>query len=224
MAKPFEQVIAYTYSRVELMEQALTHRSAGARHNERLEFLGDSILNFVIAQKLFELFPDVDEGQLSRMRAKLVRKQALATVAIEIKLGDYLKLGSGELKSGGFRRESIIADALEAVIGSVLLDGGFEAARDLILRLFDSMIVAVTPEEELKDPKSRLQEYLQANKQPLPEYEVVSINGPPHDQAFVVSCHVEGLNTTFTGEGRSRRKAEQAAATQALAVFESKQS
>lgn len=221
MINKLEQVLGYQFSDSALMTESLTHRSAGGQHNERLEFLGDSILNFVIAHKLFEQFPQADEGQLSRMRARIVRKQALAEVSRAIKLGDYLKLGSGELKSGGFRRESIIADALEAVIGAVLLDSGFEASRDLILRLFAEMLETVTLEDELKDPKSLLQEYLQARQIALPEYDVICVNGPPHDQSFEVSCKIEGVEPDICGQGRSRRKAEQDAASKALSYLES---
>ena len=209
-------ILEYTFEDESHFLRALTHRSAGSRHNERLEFLGDSVLNFVIAQALYERFPEAPEGVLSRLRASLVRETTLAEIAREIDLGDYLRLGSGELKSGGFRRGSILADAIEAIFGAVLLDGGFDPCKALILNLYQDRIASADPTNNLKDPKSRLQEYLQSIKKALPEYKVLSVEGEPHEQVFQIECHVEGLEEATIGTGKSRRKAEQAAAKGAL--------
>lgn len=209
------QALGYSFTERALLERALTHRSVGSRHNERLEFLGDSVLSFVIASELFHRFPQASEGNLSRMRASLVKGETLAEIARELALGDYLKLGSGELKSGGFRRDSILADAFEAVIGAVYLDGGEAAARELVLRFFAARLDTCQP-AALKDPKTRLQEHLQARGEALPEYHVAQIRGQAHNQLFIVECRVPGLEAPVTGEGSSRRKAEQAAAEQAL--------
>lgn len=195
-----------------LMNQALRHRSAGGRHNERLEFLGDAILNFVVAAELYARRPDACEGELSRLRALLVKEDSLARIARALHLGDYLQLGAGELKSGGFRRASILADALEAVIGACYLHAGFEAAAVLIRNLFADALAHLPDAETLKDPKTRLQEYLQARQRPLPVYEVCDISGAAHHQTFTVLCRVEGIDTPGQGVGSSRRKAEQAAA------------
>jgi ribonuclease-3 len=185
-------------------------------HNERLEFLGDAVLSFVVSAELYQRFPNVDEGSLSRLRSSLVKGEALAVLARRMELGDYLNLGSGELKSGGFRRESILADALEAIIGAVYLDGGVEAARQFVLGLYGERLDQATPITHLKDPKTRLQEYLQARRRALPDYEVISMSGDDHDQTFVVRCVAEGLATPTEGIGNTRRKAEQAAAEEAL--------
>lgn len=203
-----------------LLESALTHRSAGSGNNERLEFLGDSVLSFVISGELFDRFADADEGSLSRLRATLVKGETLAKLARAVHLGDYLRLGPGELKSGGFRRESILADALEAVIGAVYVDSGIEAARVLILRLFAARLAEAKPEGARKDPKTRLQEYLQSRRLPLPDYQVVLIEGDAHAQTFVVECRVDILSEAVRGEGGSRRKAEQSAAEQVLVVLD----
>ena len=212
--------IGYSFGNEQLLNTALTHRSVGSRNNERLEFLGDAILSFVISAELYQRFPDADEGALSRLRASLVKGDTLAIMARDLKLGDYLNLGSGELKSGGFRRESILADALEAVFGAVYLDSDIDTIRTLILRLYDERIAAATPQANLKDPKTRLQELLQARHQPLPTYNVVSMEGEAHAQTFVVSCEVEGLSEITHGTASSRRRAEQAAAEQALKLLE----
>ncbi len=201
------------------LETALTHRSVGSNNNERLEFLGDAILNFVIAEALYHQFPNVDEGKLSRLRASLVRGSTLAVLARDLSLGDYIVLGPGELKSGGFRRESILAGTLEAIIGAVLQDGGFEAAKAFILNLYQAALDEVCADRELKDPKTRLQEHLQAKKQTLPSYSVVSIDGEGHSQRFTVDCTVEGLGKKIIGIGESRRKAEQHAASNALELL-----
>jgi len=195
-----------------LLEAALTHRSAGGPHNERLEFLGDAVLNCVVAMLVFREFGAADEGDLSRFRSSLVSGEALAVIAAEIGLGDQLRLGSGELKSGGFRRKSILADTLEAVFGAIYLDGGFEAAASVIERLFIPRLDRLPSAAELKDPKTRLQEALQARGLPLPSYAVDSVSGEAHNQLFQVSCSVDALGLKTHASGASRRRAEQAAA------------
>jgi ribonuclease-3 len=207
-----------------LLEAALTHRSAGGPHNERLEFLGDAVLNCVIAMMIFREFAGADEGELSRFRASLVSGEALAVVAAEIQLGEQLRLGSGELKSGGFRRKSILADTLEALFGAIYLDGGFDAAARVIERLFVARLDRLPSAAELKDPKTRLQELLQARGLPLPGYAVEFVSGEAHNQSFEVSCSVEVLGLKAIGRGASRRRAEQAAASQLLQNMPAKQS
>ncbi len=195
-----------------LLEAALTHRSAGGPHNERLEFLGDAVLNCVVAMLVFREFGAADEGDLSRFRSSLVSGEALAVVAAEIGLGDQLRLGSGELKSGGFRRKSILADTLEALFGAIYLDGGFDAAAQVIERLFVTRLDRLPSAAELKDPKTRLQESLQARGLPLPSYVVEFVSGEAHSQVFQVSCAVDALGLRTHASGASRRRAEQAAA------------
>lgn len=212
--------IGYRFSDEALIEQALTHRSVGSRNNERLEFLGDGALNFIIASELFSRFPELEEGDLSRLRAELVNKRTLAHVARDLKLGDRLNLGPGELKSGGFRRDSILADALEAVIGAIFLDAGFEVTNEVVLRLFHRRIEDMPPVEQLKDPKTRLQEFLQAHQRELPDYQLIKTSGADHKRQFRVSCQVQGLAECVVGEGRSRRKAEQRAAAAALELLQ----
>lgn len=207
---------AYQFSNASLLEEALTHRSKGALNNERLEFLGDAILGAVIAEALFRQFPKASEGELSRFRAALVKKDTLAKLAREFSLGDYLRLGPGELKSGGFRRDSILADAMEAVIGAIFLDSDMNQARDFVLRCFEGRLQNLSEKQSFKDPKTRLQEYLQARHLDLPSYEVVDIHGSEHAQTFEVRCQVNGLPEPVLGKGASRRKAEQAAAEKAL--------
>ncbi len=206
----------YRFSDSALLQQALTHRSVGKHNNERLEFLGDSILSFVISAELYQCFPDIDEGRLSRIRASLVKGETLAKLAMELSLGDYLHLGSGELKSGGFRRESILADALESIFGAVYLDADIATVERLILRLFDARLQRLDPDLTLKDPKTRLQEFLQAQQQALPVYEVVEVRGKAHNQHFTISCSVAMLPRPVLAEGTSRRKAEQNAAEEVL--------
>jgi ribonuclease-3 len=206
-----------------LLESALTHRSAGGSHNERLEFLGDAVLNCVVAKLVFHEFATADEGDLSRFRASLVSGEALAVIAAEIDLGSQLRLGSGELKSGGFRRKSILADALEALFGAVYLDGGFDAAAGVIERLFVPRLDRLPSAAELKDPKTRLQEALQARGLPLPSYAVESISGEAHNQVFQVRCSVSSLGLKVSASGASRRRAEQAAAQLLLAAFHESQ-
>lgn len=207
--------LEYKFINPEHLYLALTHRSASGYHNERSEFLGDSVLNFVIAQALYDAFPKATEGDLSRYRATLVRKEALAEIARELELGNYIRLGSGELKSGGYRRDSILADTVEAIIASVLLDSGFDAAESLILRLYQNKITSVT-EVSMKDAKSRLQEYLQSRKYQLPVYTVKTVEGEAHDQYFEVLCEIPEFQLSITGQGKSRRRAEQIAAEKAL--------
>lgn len=211
-----QRSIGYQFQNSELLNQALTHRSMGGRHNERLEFLGDSLLGMIIADALYHQFPKAAEGDLSRMRATLVRGQTLAELARAFNLGEYLRLGPGELKSGGFRRESILADATEAIIGAVYLDADMESCRELVLSWYQQRLATIQPGVSQKDPKTQLQEWLQGRHLPLPEYEVVEVTGQAHNQSFVMSCKVEGQDQLITGRGTSRRKAEQDAAHKAL--------
>ena len=206
------QHIGITFANPELLEMALRHRSAGNMNNERLEFLGDAVLNLVIANQLYSMHSKATEGELSRWRASLVREESLAVIARELDLGNYLVLGSGELKSGGFRRDSILADALEATIGAVYLDQGFDVAQALLVRLFERMLQDLPDAASLKDPKTRLQEWLQGSKRELPSYEVTKIRGQAHKQVFEVTCRLSDTQRTAIGSGSSRRKAEQAAA------------
>jgi len=207
-----ERGIGYHFRDPELLRQSLTHRSHGPRHNERLEFLGDGVLNCIIASVLFDRFPRLSEGDLSRARANLVNQQSLFNLADALGLGEALRLGEGELKSGGFRRPSILADALEAVLGAVFLDGGFEAARKVVVSLFESIIAGIDPRTDGKDPKTLLQEYLQGRRLPLPQYAVIATHGEAHDQRFEVECVIPDLDIRSRGEGASRRAAEQGAA------------
>jgi ribonuclease-3 len=203
-----------------LFVASLTHRSASGRNNERLEFLGDAVLNLVIAQHLYLAFPDASEGDLSRLRARVVSAEPLAEVAAAIGLGDELQLGSGELKTGGFRRQSILADAFEAVCGAVFLDGGLEAAQGVIHRLFQPRIAALPAPETLKDAKTRLQEYLQSRGHSLPRYTVDRIEGEAHAQTFYITCEVPDLGRRSQGSGSSRRRAEQEAAEHIILEIE----
>ncbi|MGQ4499585.1 ribonuclease III [Vibrio parahaemolyticus] len=211
-----ERKLGYQFKDAGLINLALTHRSANSKHNERLEFLGDSILSFVIADDLYHRFPKVNEGDMSRMRATLVRGHTLAELGREFDLGDYLKLGSGELKSGGFRRDSILADAVEAIIGAIYLDSDIEKVRSIVLSWYNSRLEAIKPGVSQKDPKTRLQEFLQGRRKPLPVYTVTNIKGEAHNQEFTVECEVAGVDKPVIGKGTSRRKAEQAAAETAL--------
>jgi len=208
--------LGYQFSDSQLILKALTHRSASNHHNERLEFLGDAVLGMVIAKALFAQFPNVDEGQLSRMRSSLVKGKTLAVIAKEIDLGDYIYLGEGELKSGGFRRASILADAFEAVIGAVYLDSGFDQANRLILKLYGERLTQLDPESVKKDPKTRLQELLQSQRLSLPEYQLLNVSGEAHQQTFEVACIVSEKSIKTLGTGNSRRSAEQLAAENAL--------
>ena len=209
-------LLGHQFADADLLKRAITHRSAGSRHNERLEFLGDSILSLVIAETLYQRFPDVSEGDMSRMRATLVREKTLAELAREFDLGEYLILGPGELKSGGFRRESILADTVEASIGAIYLDAGMDVIRQLLLNWYAQRLEEIRPGAEQKDPKTRLQEFLQGRRRPLPSYVVVKVKGEAHNQEFTVQCEIEGVTPSVVGVGSSRRKAEQAAAEKAL--------
>lgn len=208
--------IPYGFKDPGLLDLALSHRSTGRLNNERLEFLGDSILNLVISARLFDLNSDSSEGDLTRLRARVVRGSTLAELAAGLKLGDYIKLGEGELKSGGFKRNSILANTLEAVFGAIYLDGGFEPCAKVIQHVCDPFIAGLPDAEELKDPKTRLQEWLQGHGHPLPEYSVLTEEGPPHRKQFLVECVSKATGTRVTGKSSSRRKAEQIAALAAL--------
>jgi ribonuclease-3 len=211
-----EQALGYQFGDSKLLGLALTHRSVGSRNNERLEFLGDSILNHIIAEAMYHQFPASREGELSRMRAALVNGETLGAMAAELGLGDFLRLGSGERKSGGHRRNSILADALEAVIGAILLDSDVEQCRRCVLNWFDSRLLELSPGNLGKDPKTQLQEYLQGRNYPLPEYALLRVTGDDHAQEFIVSCCLQKPNLVVEGTGSSRRKAEQDAANSAL--------
>ncbi|RQS21717.1 ribonuclease III [Burkholderia sp. Bp8992] len=211
-----ESRLRYEFRNAELLRQALTHRSHSATHNERLEFLGDSVLNCAVAALLFQRFGKLDEGDLSRVRANLVKQQSLYEIAQALNISDGLRLGEGELRSGGFRRPSILADAFEAIIGAVFLDGGFEAAQGVIKRLYIPILDHIDPRTLGKDAKTLLQEYLQGHKIALPTYTVVATHGAAHNQQFEVECTVPKLDVKVSGSGASRRAAEQAAAKKAL--------
>lgn len=213
--------IGYRFRAPSALAQALTHRSHGSRNNERLEFLGDSVLNFVIARVLYERFPKAAEGQLSRLRANLVRRETLADVARDFDLGEFLIMGVGELRSGGFDRDSILADAVEAIIGAMYFDGGLEVTEAQILNWYEVRIGELSLTQSRKDAKSRLQEYLQGTGASLPTYEIVETSGKSHDQTFVVACRSELLAEDAVGTGASRRIAEQEAAAKALTLLES---
>ena len=207
-----EDRLGHRFERAGLLEQALTHRSYGSPHNERLEFLGDGVLGCVMAQELFARFPALSEGELSRLRASLVRKETLAAVARDLGLGDHLRLGEGESASGGASRPSILADTLEALYGAVFLDAGYASARRAVCSTFGSVLESLDPNASAKDPKTRLQELLQARGQGLPSYSVVATQGAAHLQTFEVECVVEQLGLRATGRGEARRAAEQQAA------------
>jgi ribonuclease III len=206
----------HDFANPELLRQALTHRSYGALHNERLEFIGDAVLNCVVALALFERFPDIPEGDLSRARAHLVNRDTLAVVARRVGLGDAIRLGEGELRSGGAARASILSDTMEAVFGAVFLDGGFDAARRTIGSVYADLLRDADPTVVGKDPKTRLQEWLQAKRLPVPEYAIVATTGEAHAQRFAVECRIPSLAIVATGTGSSRRVAEQDAAQTAL--------
>ena len=225
MAEPPRLELNYKFRCPELLRQALTHRSFGTPHNERLEFVGDAVLNCVVGLTLYERFPALPEGDLSRVRAGLVNRETLASVARRLSLGAEIQLGEGEMKSGGAARSSILADTLEALIGAVFLDGGFESARNVIVTCYAEVLRDVDPATLGKDPKTRLQEWLQARRWPVPEYVITATSGEPHEQRFTVECRIPGLTIVATGEGSNRRAAEQAAAEAAsvLAVATERQ-
>ncbi|MDY7575126.1 ribonuclease III [Actimicrobium sp. CCI2.3] len=216
-----EDRLAYWFKDTTLLQQALTHRSHSVAHNERLEFLGDSILNCVIASLLYERYSKVDEGDLSRLRANLVKQQALYEIAQRLEISQFLHLGEGELKSGGFRRPSILSDTLEALFGAIFLDAGFDAARDVIRSLYIPILDSVDPKTLGKDAKTLLQEYLQGRKIALPQYNVVATHGAAHNQEFEIECLVPKLDIKVFGAGGSRRAGEQAAAQCALDILQS---
>jgi ribonuclease-3 len=211
--------LGLTFNNPQLFITALTHRSANSNNNERLEFLGDSILGFVIAQKLYDIFPDASEGALSRLRASLVNESSLAELARKHQIGDALLLGSGELKSGGYRRDSILSDALEAIMGALLKDQGIVACQQWIEQLFAEKLESLSLNNWQKDPKTQLQELMQARKLDLPDYTLMSMSGLPHAQTFKVKCSVPLIEETSIGTGISRKKAEQAAAEQMLEIL-----
>nr|WP_282450653.1 ribonuclease III [Marinobacter xestospongiae] len=208
--------LGYQFKQPEYLLLALTHRSYGNQNNERLEFLGDSIVNMVIAEHLFLNFEKAREGQLSRLRARMVKGVTLAEIGREFDLGRYLRLGSGELKSGGFRRDSILADTVESIIGAIYLDSDFDTCREQVLIWFRQRLENLNLQDTQKDPKTRLQEFLQSRQYPLPQYEVISVDGEAHAQTFHVSCALPSLDRKTTGVGSSRRLAEQQAARSAL--------
>ena len=216
MRDDLRQRLGYAFRRPELLNQALTHRSFGATHNERLEFVGDAVLNCAVALTLFERFPAIDEGVLSRVRANLVNRDTLADVARSLDLGAQIRLGEGEQRSGGPERPSILADALEALYGAVFIDGGFDAARQVIDRTFAGVLLDADPVLLGKDPKTRLQEWLQGRRLPVPDYHIVEVTGEAHAQHFTVACNIPSLGLSVEGVGASRRAAEQAAAAAAL--------
>jgi ribonuclease-3 len=216
MVNLLERAVDYRFLDASLLRTALTHRSHSAPHNERLEFLGDSILNAVVAHRLFERFPQMSEGDMSRLRANLVCQDSLHKLSLSLSLGDHLRLGEGELKSGGAGRPSILADTLEAVFGAVWLDGGFDEASRVIARLYEGLFAGIVPGKPAKDAKTRLQEDLQGRRLPLPNYVLAAADGEAHAQLFTVVCEIERLRIRTEGQGGSRRAAEQAAAEKAL--------
>lgn len=218
--KKLEARVAYTFKNASLLDQSVTHRSFGDSNNERLEFLGDSILNFVVAAALFNRCPDAREGDLSRLRAGMVKQQTLAEIARELDLGGFLTMGSGELKSGGFDRDSILSDAVEAIIGAVYLDGGITEATGCVLGLYEERLAALTSSNIEKDAKSRLQEHLQGIGQPVPDYILVGATGKSPNQTFEIECRSLSFNGTIRAIGTSRRRAEQKAAELALKHLE----
>ena len=213
----FCELTGYQFRQQDLLEQALTHRSySRSKNNERLEFLGDSILNLIISNHIYLRFTDADEGGLSRIRASLVKEESLAQIAMDIGLGDHIRLGGGELKSGGFRRASILSDALEALIAAIYLDSDYAKTEATVLRLYEEQLQTVDENANLRDPKTQLQEYLQARKMQLPRYQVEQTTGKSHNQVFTVSCNIPDLELQSKGKGSSRKKAEQQAAKKIL--------
>lgn len=217
---PLETRLGHTWRSRDLLAQALTHRSYGARNYERLEFLGDGVLNCVVGLMLYQHFPDLPEGRLSRLRANLVNQDSLHDIALDLDLGRHLRLGEGEMKSGGAQRPSILADTLEALLGSALLDAGFDVAQGLVERLFRTRIEAINPDQQGKDAKTRLQEWLQPRRMGLPSYSLTDTAGQAHAQTFHVECRIEALKLVTQGQGPSRKAAEQMAAEAAMAALE----
>lgn len=213
------QKIGYQFKDESLLAMAITHRSFSANNNERIEFLGDSLLNMIIAEVLYKRFPDLREGELSRIRALMVSGKTLAELATEFELGGFLRLGAGEKNTGGHRRNSTLADAVEALIGAIYIESGFDICRERVLSWFESRLAVLNPESSHKDAKTRLQEFLQARKLPLPDYQLLDTEGADHQQTFIVSCSVLLLKSAISASGSSRRKAEQAAAEKVLAAL-----
>lgn len=216
----FQSQLGYRFTQIDLLERALSHRSVGSDHNERLEFLGDSLVNMAVAEMLFKKFPDSPEGELSAMRSALVCQESLADIARNIRIGDFLKLGEGTAKTGGHRLDSILSDAYEALLGALYLDAGWDQVVLVIQQHFSSKLQTLSNVSSIRDAKSLLQEWLQAAKYPLPTYELLEVGGPGHAQRFRIRCLVEPLDGDFVGEGTSRRKAEQTAAQLALKAIE----
>jgi ribonuclease-3 len=214
-----ERSFGYRFAVPALCLTALTHRSADAEHNERLEFLGDGVLNCCVARLLYDAHPHLDEGALSRLRATMVSGATLAEISAELGMGEHLRLGAGELKTGGFRRASTLADALEAMLGAIFLDSGFDAVMTAVMHIMGPRLAALPAAEALKDPKTRLQEKLQGRGLALPTYTLTSVSGEPHAQAFIVSCEVLPFGLAAVGEAGSRRRAEQLAATKLLEML-----
>lgn len=214
-----ERSLQYEFQDKALLKRALTHKSANHQHNERLEFLGDALLNCVVAELLYSQFQGATEGELTRARASLVNQTSLAEIAQEKSLGDFLLLGMGEQKSGGFRRDSILADALEAILGAIYLDRDFQAVHNIIQKWYQSRLAILKPDQQAKDPKTQLQEWLQANQKSLPQYKVVSMVGEPHAQIFTVVCEIAELSLLVEGQGTSRRIAEQKCARKILEII-----
>jgi len=219
--KKLSDVLGYQFHDLTLLEQALTHKSISSKHNERFEFLGDAVINFIIAEVMYHERMLAREGELSRLRASLVKGETLAAIARELMIGEYLILGSGEMKSGGHQRQSILADSLEAIIAAIYLDSDMVRCKEVVLSWFESRLCNLG-EYKQKDPKSKLQEYLQSKKMALPTYQVASVAGEPHDQIFTVACYASKLDLTTTGQASSRRKAEQIAAESMLALIKQK--
>lgn len=219
-----DDTLQYQFDDAMLLQQALTHRSASRNNNERLEFLGDAVLDFVISEAVYRSRPFADEGDLSKLRASLVNDASLAGLAADLGIGEHLILGSGEMKSGGHRRESILADALEAIFGAVFLDKGFDASRQVIERVFEQRLLSLPDVKDLRDAKTRLQEWLQKRKFDLPVYDLVKVTGEDHDQVFTMSCSVSDKSARTEGQASSRRKAEQAAAEAMLEKIRGKNS
>lgn len=222
MSSRLERRLNYSFNNPALLDLALTHRSFKSENNERLEYLGDAILSFVIAEYLYQHFPSAKEGQMSRLRASLVKGVTLAEIGKEFQLGDHLNLGAGEMKSGGFRRDSILADTVEAIIGGIYLDSGQDRCREIVLSWYQSRLESLSLEDTEKDPKTRLQEFLQSRKKKLPVYSVTKVSGVAHDQTFNVDCKIKDLDIETKGTGSSRRFAEQQAAERALTLLEVK--
>jgi ribonuclease-3 len=222
-ARWLKKSLEYEFRDTELLRQALTHRSAPGSNNERLEYLGDAVLDTVVSEIIYRQKPDADEGSLSRLRSFLVKDSALADLATELGIGRYIIFGPGEKKTGGHRRESILADALEALFGAVYLDAGFDAAKSIICNAYGERLRALPDAVDLRDPKTALQEFLQARQLPLPEYQMEQISGKAHQQTFVISCTVSGAGSRSTGSGGSRRDAEQQAAERMLAMLDMEQ-